>query len=67
MTYKMAAEVGLLTRNIKIIGDVYPTQQTDAFGARVLVGTYEDERLYIGRYLYHYSSYHSSAKQENDK
>ena len=49
MTYTMAAEVGLLTRNIKVIGEPYPDQLSEAFGARMLVGTYQDDRLYIGR------------------
>ena len=36
--YKVAAEVGLLTRNIKIIGGGYALQETEAFGARFLNG-----------------------------
>ena len=38
----MAAEVGLLTRNVKIIGEDYPKLQKQAFGARVLVGKYSN-------------------------
>ena len=38
----MTAEVGLLTRNIKIIGEDYPQLQNEAFGARVLVGSYTE-------------------------
>ncbi|XP_056153970.1 fibrocystin-L-like [Lampris incognitus] len=40
MTYKLAADVGLLTRNIKIIGQHYPALFEESFGARVVVGTY---------------------------
>ena len=48
-TYKMAAEVGLLSRNIRIIGAEYPDIETEAFGARVLVGTYSYEsEIYTG-------------------
>ena len=39
----MAAEVGLLTKNIKIVGEDYGDLQSEAFGARVLVGTYYDD------------------------
>lgn len=39
-SYTLAADVGLLTRNIKIIGQDYPTMMQDSFGARLLVGTY---------------------------
>merc|ERR1719370_1191914 len=37
-SYSMRAEVGLLTRNIKIVGESYADQDTQAFGARVLAG-----------------------------
>ncbi|XP_069372727.1 PKHD1 like 1, tandem duplicate 1 [Paralichthys olivaceus] len=39
-SYTLAADVGLLTRNIKIIGQEYPDMMKDSFGARLLVGTY---------------------------
>ena len=46
----MAAEVGLLTRNIKIIGEDYAQLQNEAFGARVLVGSYtEDGSTFTGK------------------
>ena len=38
-SFEIAAEVGLLTRNIKIVG-VDSTKES--FGARLLVGTYSD-------------------------
>ena len=38
-----AAEVGLLSRNIKIIGGTYDKLLKQAFGARVLVGKYNYE------------------------
>lgn len=43
--YTLAADVGLLTRNIKIIGQDYPTMMQDSFGARLLVGTYSWEGI----------------------
>lgn len=39
-SYTLAADVGLLTRNIKIIGQEYPEMMQESFGARLLVGTY---------------------------
>uniref|UniRef100_A0A3Q3K5H6 Polycystic kidney and hepatic disease 1 (autosomal recessive)-like 1 n=1 Tax=Monopterus albus TaxID=43700 RepID=A0A3Q3K5H6_MONAL len=37
LSYTLAADVGLLTRNIKIIGQEYPDMMRESFGARVLV------------------------------
>ncbi|XP_061122944.1 PKHD1 like 1, tandem duplicate 1 [Syngnathus typhle] len=39
-SYRLAADVGLLTRNIKIIGDEYPDMMAESFGARLLVGAF---------------------------
>ncbi|XP_066276424.1 fibrocystin-L-like [Branchiostoma lanceolatum] len=39
-SYTMAAEVGLLTRNIRIEGADYQGLFTESFGARVLVGSF---------------------------
>ncbi|XP_044027924.1 LOW QUALITY PROTEIN: PKHD1 like 1, tandem duplicate 1 [Siniperca chuatsi] len=39
-SYTLAADVALLTRNIKIIGQEYPEMMQESFGARLLVGTY---------------------------
>ena len=39
-TYTMAAEVGLLTRNIKIEGADYQGLFGESFGARVLIGSF---------------------------
>uniref|UniRef100_A0A667X934 PKHD1 like 1, tandem duplicate 2 n=1 Tax=Myripristis murdjan TaxID=586833 RepID=A0A667X934_9TELE len=39
-SYTLAADVGLLTRNIKIIGQSYADLLEESFGARLLVGTY---------------------------
>ncbi|XP_053190049.1 fibrocystin-L-like [Scomber japonicus] len=39
-SYTLAADVGLLTRNIRIIGQEYEDMMKDSFGARLLVGTY---------------------------
>ncbi|KAJ8334858.1 hypothetical protein SKAU_G00404970 [Synaphobranchus kaupii] len=38
--YSLSADVGLLSRNIKIIGEDYPGLYRESFGARVLVGTF---------------------------
>ncbi|XP_076865903.1 fibrocystin-L-like isoform X2 [Brachyhypopomus gauderio] len=38
--YRLAGDVGLLSRNIKIIGQNYPGLYVESFGARVLVGTF---------------------------
>ena len=47
--FTIAAEVGLLTHNIKIIGESYPMQQSEAFGARVIVGTYSfGDDIFLG-------------------
>lgn len=39
-SYVLAADVGLLTRNIKIVGQEYPDMMAESFGARLLVGTF---------------------------
>ncbi|XP_066530272.1 fibrocystin-L-like [Hoplias malabaricus] len=39
-SYRLSGDVGLLSRNIKIIGEDYPSLLTDSFGARVLVGAF---------------------------
>ena len=39
-SYTLAADVALLTRNIKIIGEEYPQMMEESFGARLLVGAY---------------------------
>jgi len=41
--WNIAAEVGLLTRNIKIIGEDYPEIGEEEFGARVLVSKFTQE------------------------
>ena len=50
--YFLAAEVGLLTRNIKIIGEPYAKQDKEAFGARVIISstTALDGTEYNGKY-----------------
>ncbi|KAK3107254.1 hypothetical protein FSP39_010348 [Pinctada imbricata] len=48
-TVRMAAEVGLLTRNIRIIGEYYNKMFDESYGARVLVGvTADTTRRYTG-------------------
>ncbi|XP_062574409.1 fibrocystin-L-like [Saccostrea cucullata] len=48
----MAAEVGLLTRNIRVEGAAYDKLYTESFGARIVVGRTQDPNntnlLYIG-------------------
>ena len=52
-SYHISGEVGLLTRNIKIVGQGYPTIDEESFGARVLVGVTADAtRAYTGIYRF---------------
>ena len=44
-SYTLSADVGLLTRNIKVIGQDYPQLFEESFGARVLVGAYSWEGI----------------------
>ncbi|XP_064635071.1 fibrocystin-L-like [Lineus longissimus] len=47
--FTMAAEVGLLSRNVKVVGEDYRTIKQDAFGARVIMGTYSMfDQIYRG-------------------
>jgi hypothetical protein len=50
-TYTMAAEVGVLTRNVKIIGEDYDEMSSEFFGARVLIGKTvgPDNKVYSGK------------------
>ncbi|XP_060067589.1 fibrocystin-L-like [Ylistrum balloti] len=41
-SYSIAAEIGDLTRNIKIVGEDYNNIMKESFGGRVIVGTWED-------------------------
>ncbi|KAM9385916.1 fibrocystin-L-like isoform 2-T2 [Pholidichthys leucotaenia] len=45
LSYTLAADVGLVSRNIKIIGQEYSAMMEESFGARVLVGTYWSEGI----------------------
>ncbi|KAA0710209.1 Fibrocystin-L Polycystic kidney and hepatic disease 1-like protein 1 [Triplophysa tibetana] len=45
-SYQLAGNVGLLTRNIKIIGQEYPEMKKQSYGARVLVGTFIQSGFY---------------------
>ena len=38
MSYKIKAEVGLLSRNIRIIGADYNDMFSESFGARIIIG-----------------------------
>ena len=47
-TFRLAAEVGLLTHNIKVRGS--PTRYQDGLGCRVLIGQRGEEKVaYAGR------------------
>ena len=49
-TYGLKAEVGLLTRNIKIEGNDYNNLLEESFGARVIVGRFfQDGEMYLGK------------------
>uniref|UniRef100_A0A3Q2VVI1 PKHD1 like 1, tandem duplicate 2 n=1 Tax=Haplochromis burtoni TaxID=8153 RepID=A0A3Q2VVI1_HAPBU len=67
-SYTLAADVGLLTRNIKIIGQDYPTMMQDSFGARLLVGTYSWEGInYKGKaQIRNVEFYHSGQEGWTD-
>ena len=41
-SYKIAAGVGLLSRNIRIIGAEYPNQKKDLYGSRIIVSDYSN-------------------------
>ncbi|XP_061682368.1 PKHD1 like 1, tandem duplicate 1 [Syngnathoides biaculeatus] len=45
LSYTLAADVGLLTRNIKIVGQEYANMMAESFGARMLVGTFSSGGL----------------------
>uniref|UniRef100_A0A8C5R062 PKHD1 like 1 n=1 Tax=Leptobrachium leishanense TaxID=445787 RepID=A0A8C5R062_9ANUR len=55
LNYTMAADVALLSRNIKIIGEDYPGWYQESFGARVLVSVFAMNNI----------EYAGSAKIEN--
>ncbi|XP_036732330.2 LOW QUALITY PROTEIN: fibrocystin-L [Manis pentadactyla] len=44
-SYTLAADVGILSRNIKILGDEYPGWYKESFGARVLVSTFTENMM----------------------
>ena len=44
-SWRIAAEVGLLSRNIRIIGEDYPENVEEEFGARVLVGKFTQDNV----------------------
>lgn len=41
----LAADVGILSRNIKIVGEDYPGWSEDSFGARILVGSFTENMM----------------------
>ncbi|XP_075681934.1 fibrocystin-L [Rhinoderma darwinii] len=45
LNYTLAADVALLSRNIKIIGQDYPGWYSESFGARVLVSTFSANNM----------------------
>ncbi|XP_042362122.1 fibrocystin-L-like [Plectropomus leopardus] len=44
-SYTLAADVGYVTRNIKIIGVEYPEMMQESFGARLLVATFSRDGI----------------------
>ncbi|XP_039709652.1 fibrocystin-L isoform X1 [Pteropus medius] len=44
-SYTLAADVGILTRNIKILGEEYPGWFKESFGARVLVSSFTENMM----------------------
>merc|ERR1712123_331444 len=48
-TFQMKSEVGLLSRNVRIVGNTYNEIEDEQFGGRVLVGAFEqDDVEYVG-------------------
>ncbi|XP_056378576.1 fibrocystin-L-like isoform X2 [Hyla sarda] len=67
LNYTLAADVALLTRNIKIIGEDYPGWYSESFGARVLVSTFTDIYEYQGRArIENVEFYHSGQEGYRD-
>ncbi|XP_069813288.1 fibrocystin-L-like isoform X2 [Dendropsophus ebraccatus] len=67
LNYTLAADVALLTRNIKIIGEDYPGWQSESFGARVLVSTFTDTAEYRGKArIENVEFYHSGQEGYRD-
>uniref|UniRef100_A0A8C5AWE7 PKHD1 like 1, tandem duplicate 1 n=1 Tax=Gadus morhua TaxID=8049 RepID=A0A8C5AWE7_GADMO len=63
-SYTLSADVGLLTRNIKVIGQDYPQLFEESFGARVLVGAYSWEGIdYKGVAQIRNVEFHHSGQQ----
>ncbi|XP_058524528.1 fibrocystin-L isoform X1 [Ochotona princeps] len=44
-SYTLAADVGILSRNIKIVGEDYPGWFKESFGAHVLVGSFTEHAV----------------------
>ncbi|KAK2095397.1 Fibrocystin-L [Saguinus oedipus] len=44
-SYTLAADVGILSRNIKIVGEDYPGWSQDSFGAHILVGSFTENMM----------------------
>ncbi|XP_075126263.1 fibrocystin-L-like [Leptodactylus fuscus] len=68
LTYTLAADVALLSRNIKIIGQDYPGWYSESFGARVLVSTFSIKNIeYRGNArIENVEFYHSGQKGYTD-
>merc|ERR1711892_179231 len=47
-TFQMKSEVGLLSRNVRIVGNTYNEIEDEQFGGRVLVGAFEQDVEYVG-------------------
>nr|XP_055075131.1 fibrocystin-L-like [Misgurnus anguillicaudatus] len=67
-SYQLAGNVGLLTRNIKIIGQEYPAMNTQSYGARVLVATVPGREFdYRGKaQIRNVEFYHTGQEGWND-
>uniref|UniRef100_A0A3Q2Z1Q4 PKHD1 like 1, tandem duplicate 1 n=1 Tax=Hippocampus comes TaxID=109280 RepID=A0A3Q2Z1Q4_HIPCM len=65
---KLAADVGLLTRNIKIIGDEYANMFAESFGARMLVGAFSSEGIDFRKaQLWNVEFFHSGQEGWTDE
>ncbi|KAM4026998.1 fibrocystin-L isoform 2-T2 [Anomaloglossus baeobatrachus] len=64
LNYTLAADVALLSRNIKIIGEDYPGWYSESFGARVLVGTFSANDVeYRGRARIENVEFHHTGQE----
>ncbi|KAM9050154.1 fibrocystin-L [Megaptera novaeangliae] len=67
-SYTLAADVGILNRNIKILGEDYPGWLKESFGARVLVSSFTENTVTFKGYarISNVEFYHSGQEGFRD-